>query len=411
MRAQGCSAVIYQADSRSMPEVQSGSVPLIVTSPPYWQIKDYGIPGQIGHGQGLHAYLADLSRVWQECHRATAEGGRLCVNIGDQFARATLYGRYRVIPLHAEVIGQCVACGFDYMGAIIWRKKTTMNTSGGATVMGSYPHPANGIVEIDFEFILLFRKPGPARKVDKALKESAAMSREEWKCWFSGHWDVAGARKKGHEAPFPDEIPRRLIRMFSFPGDLVLDPFLGTGTTARVALELGRDAVGYEISADFARMAAEQIRQGPARAELRTRVDTPPDAGVPHPSAHPGHPAGAAASRGAWTPRVPDLAMAAGGRSSKPERRLRTVVTVQEDCSLVLEDGTRVVLDGVRIENVPEALSYLRQRVLKKKVSLDATRVAGDGMVRARVALKNRISINSQLEKIGVATRIAIPGR
>jgi modification methylase len=411
MRAQGCSAVIYHADSRSMPEVQSGSVPLTVTSPPYWQIKDYGIPGQIGHGQGLHAYLEDLSRVWEECYRVTLDGGRLCVNIGDQFARATLYGRYRVIPLHAEVIGQCVARGFDYMGAIVWRKKTTMNTSGGATVMGSYPFPPNGIVEIDFEFILLFRKPGPSRKVEKALKQSASMTRDEWKCWFSGHWDVAGARKKGHEAPFPDEIPRRLIRMFSFPGDLILDPFLGTGTTARVALELGRHAVGYEISADFARMAAEQVRQLGTDVELRTREGTP---AAPHASGAPFPAAGPDASAGPhkpWAPRVPDLAVVSGGGARRPTRQLRAVAAVGEDCSLVLDDGTRVVFDGVSIQDIPGALAYLRQRVWKKKVSLDTAWPAKDGVVRARVALKNRISINSQLEKIGVALHVETPGR
>jgi modification methylase len=407
MCAQGCSAVIYQADSRSMPEVPSGSVPLIVTSPPYWQVKDYGIRGQIGHGQGLHAYLGDLARVWGECHRAAAPAGRLCVNIGDQFARAALYGRYRVIPLHAEVIGQCVACGFDYLGAVIWRKKTTMNTSGGATVMGSYPHPANGIVEIDFEFILLFRKPGRARKVAKALKESAAMTRDEWKCWFSGHWDVAGARKRGHEAPFPDEIPRRLIRMFSFPGDLVLDPFLGTGTTARVAVELGRNAVGYEISPEFSRMAHEQVRPKAACVELRARGGCAPARG----GADRARAASPGPSNGAWAPRVPDLAVAADARAPRPPRRLHTVAAVREDCSLVLDDGTRVVFEGLRIENVADAVSYLRQRVLKKKVSLDAVQSAGDGVVRARVALKNRISINSQLVKLGAAARTAASGR
>ncbi len=210
-------ARIYQADSRSMPEVAAASVALIVTSPPYWRIKDYGEPGQIGHGQTLHQYLGDLLTVWRECFRVGRPGSRLCVNIGDQFARASEYGRYRVIPLHAEIICQCAACGYDYLGSIVWRKKTTMNTSGGAVVMGSYPYPPNGIVEIDFEYILLFKKPGARPPVPAALRASAAMTREEWKSWFSGHWSVAGARKKGHEASFPEEIPRRLIRMFSLP--------------------------------------------------------------------------------------------------------------------------------------------------------------------------------------------------
>ena len=115
-------AVIIAGDSRRMAEAENGSIDLAVTSPPYWQIKDYGSPGQIGHGQSLHAYLHDPCLVWEECFRATREAGRLCVNIGDQFARASIYGRYRIIPLHAEIVCQCSACGYDYMGSIIGRR-------------------------------------------------------------------------------------------------------------------------------------------------------------------------------------------------------------------------------------------------------------------------------------------------
>jgi DNA modification methylase len=391
MRTPGISMLIYHGDSRSMADLESGSVELIITSPPYWQIKDYGAPGQIGHGQGLRAYLHDLSLVWEECHRVTREGGRLCVNIGDQFARASLYGRYRIIPLHAEVICQCAAHGFDYMGSIIWRKKTTMNTSGGATVMGSYPYPPNGIVEIDFEYILLFKKPGVREKKNAAAKKSAAMSRDEWKTWFSGHWELGGARKKGHEAPFPEEIPRRLIRMFSFPGDTVLDPFLGTGTTAAVAWSLGRNAIGYEISEEFVALAMERLGPDAACREAR-RVGT-------------------LRARGGWIPRLPDLVPAEGGTVPAPGPRLHTVVSVGQDCSLMLDSGTQVVLQDLHIADRAAALSYLRQRVLKKKVFLVDARPAGSSTVRARVLLKNRISINAQLVKSGAATLVAGKGR
>jgi DNA modification methylase len=368
-----------------MADLDSNSVELIVTSPPYWQIKDYGAPGQIGHGQGLHAYLRDLSLVWDECHRVVREGGRLCVNIGDQFARASLFGRYRVIPLHAEVICQCAARGFDYMGSIIWRKKTTMNTSGGATVMGSYPYPPNGIVEIDFEYILLFKKPGTLKGKEPDVKSRAAMSREEWKSWFSGHWELGGARKKGHEAPFPEEIPRRLIRMFSFPGDTVLDPFLGTGTTAAVARELGRNAIGYEINGEYVRLAAERLQPDVVCRQARQ--------------------AGSPRARGAWKPRVPDLVPVEGGTAPGPGPALHTVVSVAQDCSLVLDSGLRVVLLDLQLADPEAALSYLKERVLKKKVFLMDAEPAGDSTVRARVVLKNRISINAQLVKSGAATR------
>ena len=393
MQTGAATAVIIEGDSRRMAEAEAGSVDLIVTSPPYWQIKDYGSPGQIGHGQSLHAYLHDLCLVWGECFRATREGGRLCVNIGDQFARASMYGRYRIIPLHAEIVCQCAACGYDYMGSIIWRKKTTMNTSGGAVVMGSYPYPPNGIVEIDFEYILLFRKPGAPRKVEKSRKISAAMTRDEWKSWFSGHWELGGARKKGHEAPFPDEIPRRLIRMFSFPGDTVLDPFLGSGTTAAVALELGRNAIGYEINPAFVEIARAKLGAQGAAVTVTKAVERRPAGSSPQP--------------GPWLPRIPDLSLPEGGPPPKQLPPLSTVVDVGQDCSLTLDTGTRVHFLDLRIDDPEGAIAYLRQRVLKKKVFLRDAAPADGPVIHARVVLKNRISINAQLVKAGVATALA----
>jgi DNA modification methylase len=413
-----CTAVIYKADCRSMPELTDGAVDLAVTSPPYWQIKDYGSPGQIGFGQSLHEYLRDLQRVWAECFRVLHEGGRLCVNIGDQFARASVFGRYRVIPLHAEIICQCAETGFDFMGSIVWRKKTTMNTTGGAVVMGSYPYPPNGIVEIDFEYILIFKKPGTPRVPARDIKTRSALTREEWKSWFSGHWDVGGARKNGHEAPFPDEIPRRLIRMFSFPGGTVLDPFVGTGTTARVALAQGRNAVGYEIQADFlpARLAARQSARRPADPFGEAlSIITPvrkPDKAASRGAAGRGQPARPVAPAG--RPRVPDMvadprAVAAARATAGPA--LHTVTAVRPDCSLELDSGTIVQFLGLEIQDTGAALDYLRDRVLKKKVFL-RDRCAGPGTaVRAKIILKNRISINAQLVKSGAARAVPPSGR
>ncbi|MGA8140552.1 MAG: site-specific DNA-methyltransferase, partial [Desulfobaccales bacterium] len=252
-------AKIIIGDSRAMPEIETATIDLVVTSPPYWHIKDYGVSGQIGYGQTLHQYLTDLFYTWGECFRVLRPGSRLCINIGDQFARAAVYGRYQVIPLHAEFISQCGRIGFDFLGSIIWQKKTTMNTSGGAVVMGSYPYPPNGLVEIDYEFILIFKKPGAGRKVSKELKEASRLTKEEWKEYFYGHWRFGGARQLGHEARFPEELPRRLIRMFSFQGDTVLDPFLGSGTTVKAALESGRNALGYEINENFLKILEEKL--------------------------------------------------------------------------------------------------------------------------------------------------------
>ena len=174
-------AKIIIGDSRQMKEVKNEEIDLIVTSPPYWHIKDYGIPGQIGYGQTLHEYLKDLYYVWKECYRVLRKGGRFCLNIGDQFARSIIYGRYKVIPIHAEFIAQCEEIGFDFMGSIIWQKKTTMNTTGGATIMGSFPYPPNGIIEIDYEFIHIFKRPGKSKKVLKKVKEASKLTKEEWK--------------------------------------------------------------------------------------------------------------------------------------------------------------------------------------------------------------------------------------
>jgi DNA modification methylase len=279
MRTATAQAWVNLADSRTMAETPSETIALGVTSPPYWHIKDYGVPHQIGYGQSLHEYLYDLSRVWKECWRVLKPGRRLCINVGDQFARATVYGQYKVIPLHAEIIAQCETIGFDYLGAIIWQKKTTMRPSGGAVVMGSFPYPPNGIVELDYEYILLFRKPGKVELLDSAAREASALSRDEWKTYFSGHWHFAGERQALHEAMFPEELPRRLIRMFSLLGETVLDPFAGSGTTLKVALDLGRSAVGYEIQPNYIPLIREKLGVNSLIApdvQIRTRATALP---------------------------------------------------------------------------------------------------------------------------------------
>ena len=141
-----------------MREIDDGQVDLVITSPPYWQLKDYGTIGQIGYNDSYETYINHLNLVWSECYRVLDKGCRLCINIGDQFARAVYYGRYKVIPIRTEIIKFCETVGFDYMGAIIWQKKTTSNTTGGASLMGSYPYLKNSILSIDYEFILLFKK-------------------------------------------------------------------------------------------------------------------------------------------------------------------------------------------------------------------------------------------------------------
>ena len=250
---------IINGDSRQMSELKDKSVHLIVTSPPYWQLKDYGTDDQIGFNDSYENYINNLNLVWSECFRVLHDGCRLCINIGDQFARSVYYGRYKVIPIHSEIIRFCETTGFDFMGQIIWQKQTTMNTSGGGAVMGSFPHPRNGIVKLDFEYILLFKKQGSAPKPTAEQKENSVMTNEEWNTYFNGHWYFNGAKQDKHLAMFPEELPARLIKMFSFPNETVLDPFMGSGTTALVAKKLNRNSVGYEINPEFIPIIKEKI--------------------------------------------------------------------------------------------------------------------------------------------------------
>lgn len=246
-------------DCRKMNKIADNSVHLIVTSPPYWQLKDYGVKEQIGFYDTYEEYVNNLNLVWQESYRVLKPGCRLCINIGDQFARAAYYGRYKIVPIHSEIIRFCETLGFDFMGSIIWQKSTSMHTSGGSKFMGSYPYPRGGIVKYDYEYILLFKKLGKPEAVSTETSEISKLTDEEWRQYFTSHWQINGERQNRHIAVFPEEIPKRLIKMFSFKGDIILDPFMGSGTTALAALNNGRSAIGYEINPDFAKFYAEKV--------------------------------------------------------------------------------------------------------------------------------------------------------
>jgi len=386
-------AKIIIADSRKMIEVKDESIDLIVTSPPYWHIKDYKVSEQIGYGQSLHEYLRDLYRVWKECYRVLQPGRRLCINIGDQFARSIIYGRYKVVPLHAEFISQCESIGFDYMGSIIWQKKTTMNTTGGANVMGSYPYPPNGMVEIDYEFILIFKKPGKTKKISRDIKEISKLTKEEWKEYFYGHWHFGGAKQIEHEAMFPEELPKRLIKMYSFIEDVVLDPFLGSGTTVKVALDLNRNAIGYEINKNFLNIIENKFNlkqkslQFGKKIEILMRKDE------------------ASIDEIEYIPQIKDANPRIDPKKFKFNDRFYKVVDIIDEYKIRLDTGLIVKFLGIKILKKEEVLRYLQEYILKKEIFLqfDNGAILNGDIVEAYVYLRNKIFVNAYLIKSGLA--------
>ncbi len=389
----GSKSKIIIGDSRKMIELEENSVQLVVTSPPYWSIKNYNVLNQIGYGQSLHEYLKDLYRVWKESYRVLEPGRRLVINIGDQFARTIIYGKYKIIPIHSEIIAQCEDIGFDYMGSIIWQKRTTMNTTGGANVMGSYPYPPNGMVEIDYEHIIIFKKPGKSKKIPKEIKEKSKLTKEEWKEYFYGHWYFGGARQINHQAMFPDELPRRLIKMFTFVGETVLDPFLGSGTTLKVALELNRNGVGYEINEKFLEIIEKKVKINDKdlfgnKIEIIKREENI----VPE--------------KIDYIPKIKDAKPVIEPDKLKfGKDKFYKVINVLDNGKLKLDTGLVVGLRGIIITYHKKTISYLKQYVLNKKVYLKFDKgyfPEGDSL-EAYVYLKNKIFVNAYLIKSGLA--------
>ena len=252
---------VYYKSSEIMDEVLDDSIQLIVTSPPYGKIKDYGNKNQIGFSGTFDAYFKRLKQVWAECYRVLEPQCRMVINIGDQYLRTTEFGRYRVLSIASNIITDCLDLGFDYLGDIVWQKISTTNTTGGCTLMGSIYYPRNGLLTYDYEHILIFKKyqGKRKRKVDPIIKEMSKIPLSEWKKWFTGHWKFPGVMQKEHIAMFPEELPYRIIRMFSYIGDTVLDPFLGSGTTLKVAKSLFRNGIGYELNNDYERIINNKI--------------------------------------------------------------------------------------------------------------------------------------------------------
>ena len=392
---------LVMSDARSMRRVADDTVHLVVTSPPYWQLKDYEVEGQIGFHQYYENYISHLNQVWKECVRVIHPGCRAAINIGDQFARAETYGRYRVIPIHSEVIRAFEALELDFMGSIIWQKVTTCNTSGGGVVMGSFPYPRNGVVKLDYEHILIFKKPGKAPKPEPELKKDAQLSTEEWNEYFYGHWYFPGTRQKDHLATFPDELPRRLIRMFTFPEETVLDPFLGSGTTMKVARDLRRSCIGYEIQSDFEAMIKEKSGFG----RQRDLLDPKDSLEVIHDESIDPSDADAPARRGTHrNGAVEGYGSVIRDGDSRDREDYYRVARVVNTCTVELDDGRRLGLLGLTENQISprDGVDYLRGLVKGARVYF---RTDPEAMCEDRVYLylKNRTCLNSRLVRAGMA--------
>jgi DNA modification methylase len=256
---------IYLGDARDMPGLEPQSVHLVLTSPPYWTLKEYrDSEGQLGHVEDYDQFLHELDKVWKQCFQALVPGGRLICVVGDVcLSRRENGGRHTVVPLHSSIQEHCRKLGFDNLAPIIWHKisNAAYEVEGGSTFLGK-PYEPNSVIKNDIEFILMERKPGGYRAPDISTKVLSVISVENHKKWFQQIWSgVTGASTREHPAPYPRELAERLVRMFSFVGDTVLDPFMGTGTTTVAAAKWGRNSVGFEIDRHYYKLAQKRISE------------------------------------------------------------------------------------------------------------------------------------------------------
>jgi len=253
---------LINGDARDLSFLSDESVHLVLTSPPYWNLKKYNDnPYQLGHINDYEKFLDELNKVWRETYRVLVPGGRLVCVVGDVCVSRREYGRHLVFPLHADIGVACRQIGFDNLNPIIWHKisNASYEVENGSKFLGK-PYEPNAIIKNDIEFILMQRKPGGYRKPTNEQRELSRIEKKSFNEWFQQIWTIPGASTKKHPAPFPLQLAVRLVRMFSFVGDTVLDPFCGSGTTLVAALRNDRSGIGIDVDPEYCRMAAQYLK-------------------------------------------------------------------------------------------------------------------------------------------------------
>lgn len=265
---------LINGDARDLSFLPDESIHLVITSPPYWNLKRYNEnPDQIGHIEDYETFLNEIRLVWEHVFRILVPGGRLVCVVGDVCVSRRKFGRHLVFPLHADICVLCRKIGFDNLNPIIWHKiaNASFEVENGSKFLGK-PYEPNAIIKNDMEFILMQRKPGGYRKPTNEQRKLSKIEKKNFDTWFQQIWHITGASTRNHPAPFPLELATRLVRMFSFHGDTVLDPFCGTGTTMIAALRYERNSIGIDIEPEYCRMAARYLKKESSNLFLNTEL-------------------------------------------------------------------------------------------------------------------------------------------
>jgi DNA modification methylase len=263
--SQNIRQVLNCGDARELDWIPDQSIHLVLTSPPYWTLKEYPVNDrQLGAVEDYEKFHDELDKVWRHCFRVLVPGGRLVCVVGDVCLSRRRHGRHMVMPLHADIIVRCRRIGFDNLNPIFWHKisNAAYEVENGSSFLGK-PYEPNAIIKNDMEFILMLRKSGGYRQPTEEQRDASRLTKEEHHDWFQQVWTIPGESTRSHPAPYPEELAYRLVRMFSFTEDTVLDPFMGLGTTLLAAAKCGRNVIGVEIDPSYVAKAKARIESVP----------------------------------------------------------------------------------------------------------------------------------------------------